>query len=117
MIRLTRTIPSALTFLGGALFVAWLLGAPLWVGVAGLLCDALDGYAARRLGATSDFGSLYDWTTDVCCFALLAGKLGAPWLAVLAIPAQVFLRLRGRHLSGRAALFIVAALYSLAWGR
>jgi phosphatidylserine synthase len=39
----------------------------------GAVTDGLDGFAARRLGATSSFGALYDYFADYLCYVF------APW--------------------------------------
>ncbi len=108
--NLRRWCPNIITAIGHALTVAWLLGAPLWVGVIGLLCDDLDGYAARKLGVASVFGSQYDWTVDVTLAAVVLDRLGLLPLAVLAVPLQVRARLAGRKVCGRAALSALLAV-------
>jgi len=108
--RALRAVPNALTWLGHVLTLAWLLGAPWAVGLAGLLCDALDGISARKLGAASEYGSLYDWTVDVTCAAIMAERLHALPLLALLVPAQVYARQRGWHISGRTLLMLGAML-------
>ena len=103
-----RAVPHAITFLGHALTLSWILGAPIWLGLLGLLCDAFDGFAARRLGASSAYGALYDWTVDVTVCALLVARLGATPLLALIVPVQVLGHLRGWHFSGRTLATLAA---------
>ena len=111
--RVARVVPHAITCLGHGLTLAWLLGAPLWIGVVGLLCDAADGLSARRLRVTSAYGALYDWTVDVTVCALVVQRLGALPLLVVLVPLQVYAHLAGRHVSGRAFASIVLAVSTL----
>jgi phosphatidylglycerophosphate synthase len=114
--RALRAVPNALTCAGHVLTLAWLSGAPWPVGLAGLVCDALDGLSARKLGAASEYGSLYDWTVDVTCAALIAERLHVLPLLGLLVPAQVYARQKGRHVSGRALLMLSAILLNVASG-
>jgi phosphatidylglycerophosphate synthase len=114
-----RMVPHAITCLGHGLTLTWLLGAPLWIGVVGLLCDAADGISARRLRVTSAYGALYDWTVDVTVCALVVQRLGALPLLVVLVPLQVYAHLADRHVSGRAFASIILALITLlgSWRR
>ena len=116
---MTRLAPHAITCLGHGLTLTWLLGAPLWVGGVGLLCDAADGISARRLRVTSAYGALYDWTVDVTVCALVVQRLGALPLLVVLVPLQVYAHLADRHVSGRAFASIVLAVITLvgSWRR
>lgn len=106
-----KAIPSVITTIGLLLSLAWVFGASTLVGIVGLLCDTLDGRAARRLGVESEFGSLLDWTADVLVLAILLGRLGAwPFIALL-LPLQVILRQRKIRFSGRAMATIVVMLW------
>ncbi len=107
-------VPSAVTWAGHLLTFWWLVGGPIAAGVAGLLLDALDGYAARRLGVSSAFGSLYDWAVDVTVCALVLQHLGAAPLCLVLVPLQVRAHLAGKHVSGRTAVSIVLMLVQLA---
>lgn len=106
-------LPNAITFIGHALTLAWLCGAPWPVGLLGLILDAIDGAVARRLKATTEYGSLYDWTVDVTCAAVIASRLDIVPLLAIIVPAQAWLRLKGKHTSGRAALVVIAIV--VAW--
>lgn len=108
-----RVVPHAITFLGHGLTLAWLLGAPLWIGAVGLLCDAADGVSARRLRVASAYGALYDWTVDVTVCALVMQRLGALPLLLVLVPLQVYAHRAGRHVSGRAFASIVLAVLTL----
>jgi phosphatidylglycerophosphate synthase len=110
---LRASLPSAVTLVGHLLTLAWLSGAPLWVGAVGLNCDALDGFCARRLGVSSVYGALYDWSVDVTACALLLDRLGALPLLLVVVPLQVKLHLRGAHVSGRAAASVALAALQL----
>ncbi|MFS8070594.1 MAG: CDP-alcohol phosphatidyltransferase family protein [Byssovorax sp.] len=116
---MTRLVPHAITCLGHGLTLAWLLGAPLWIGGVGLLCDLADGISARRLRVTSAYGALYDWTVDVTVCALVVQRLGALPLLVVLVPLQVYAHLADRHISGRAFASIVLAVITLvgSWRR
>jgi phosphatidylglycerophosphate synthase len=111
--RLTKGLPNLLTLLGHALTLAWLAGAPWPFALIGLFFDDLDGFAARRLDAASEFGSLYDWTVDVTSAAVVAVRLHLLPLLVVLVPAQVLARRAGRHVSGRALLVMVALAHDL----
>jgi phosphatidylglycerophosphate synthase len=108
-----RSIPHAITFIGHGLTLAWLLGAPLWVGAVGLICDAVDGFSARRLRVCSRYGALYDWTVDVTACALVMERLGALPLLLVLVPFQVHGHLKGWHFSGRAFASIALAVLAL----
>jgi phosphatidylglycerophosphate synthase len=108
-----RSVPLVISLLGHWLLLAWLLGAPLWIGVVGLLCDAEDGFCARRLRVVSAYGALYDWTVDVTVSALVLQRLGALPLLLVLVPLQVHAHLAGRHVSGRAFPSILLAVVTL----
>jgi phosphatidylglycerophosphate synthase len=108
---LRRVVPNGIPFLGHGLTVAWLLGAPFWIGVVGLLCDAADGATARRLGVTSASRALHDATVDVTVCALVLERIDALPLLLVAVPMQVSAHLSGRHVAGRAfASFVLVVL-------
>jgi phosphatidylglycerophosphate synthase len=125
--RLLRQVPNGLTLLAGAtalLGVGCLASAPI-LGVAllllGQLLDALDGYAARRLHACTEFGARLDWSLDVAvCHVLLVG-LGLVWLVPVlsAVQARSLTLVPGDHdrkrhrISGRTPLVIITALHIL----
>lgn len=99
----------------------WFAGfVPWYIGAIGLLFDALDGYAARKLGAESKFGSLYDWTTDVTFAALLINRIASHISTYVLltmpviVPLQVANRLRdgAARVSGRAILFILCLYFT-----
>ncbi len=133
-------LPTALTLcglglgLGGVLALPYLgRAAPLLL--ASLACDALDGWAARRLGVVSRMGAALDWSSDVLIAYALAWAL--PWsaearavvaLGLLGAQVRSFARPRtGGHLdrvSGRALVTLVTCVAPLieritaahAWG-
>jgi phosphatidylglycerophosphate synthase len=110
-----RAIPSTITGCGHAFSIAYAMGiVPLPWGIAGLLLDMADGWAARRLQVESEFGSLYDWVGDVVLCAIVLHRLGLVALVPLVLPLQIVLRLRGKHISGRAPVTIILMLLRLA---
>jgi phosphatidylglycerophosphate synthase len=113
LVALAAVVPNAVTCLGHALTLAWLLGAPWWIGAVGLACDAFDGLLARRLWVTSEYGALYDWTVDTTVCAVVLERLGVLPLLLAVVPLQVELHRRGAHLSGRAAASIALGLMQL----
>ncbi len=103
-------VPCSITIIGAALSLSWVLKlAPWWIGALGLLCDALDGYVARKLDQSTDFGSQLDWQVDMLLYACAMLRAYPPAEAVIAIlallPFQVGLRLAGVHFCGRALAF------------
>jgi hypothetical protein len=46
--RLARVVPYAIPFLGHALTLGWLLGAPLWISVVGLLAKPVCAQTLAR---------------------------------------------------------------------
>jgi phosphatidylglycerophosphate synthase len=106
-------LPSSVTLMGHALTLAWLCGAPWFVGIVGLAFDILDGMVARKFNASTEYGSLYDWTVDVTCAAIIADRLHVTLALACIVPLQVWLRRSGKHVSGRAALVAVAIV--VAW--
>jgi len=89
--RQLRFVPNQLTATRLALIpVLWALaltGHTFWVGIGlalAFLTDAADGFAARRFGQTSPFGSKFDSIVD----GLLAPSVLA-WLVLLS-PAALF---------------------------
>ncbi len=113
---LRRWCPSLVTCIGHALTLAWLLGAPVWLGVIGLACDAADGWCARKLGAASPLGALYDWAVDITVCAVVLERLGLLPLALVLVPLQANAHLKGKHFSGRALASIGLALHLLLHG-
>jgi phosphatidylglycerophosphate synthase len=111
--RARAVVPNGITLVGHALTIAWLLGAPVWIGAIGLLCDAADGFCARRMKVASPFGATYDWTVDVTVCAVVLQRLGLLPLALLVVPLQVRAHLAGRHVSGRATASIVLVAMAL----
>lgn len=107
---LARHVPNAVTFLGHGLTIWWLLGGPWIAGAAGLLCDDVDGWLARKLGACSRFGGTYDWAVDVTLSSVLLAELGLLPLATILVPIQVWRKEFGPPVgplqSSRAALTV-----------
>ncbi|MGV3621758.1 MAG: CDP-alcohol phosphatidyltransferase family protein [Archangium sp.] len=86
------TLLRLLVLLAGALFFpsTWTFGLVL-------LLDGMDGFVARRLGETSEFGALFDMETDGVLMGLLALHLSpvAPWVLLVGVlrPAYVLARI------------------------
>lgn len=104
-------LPCSVTLLGALLSFEWILHPTLWLlGIGGLVCDVLDGFLARRFDAKTDFGSLFDWTTDVVAASLVVQlhfPSSAPVLLGLLLPVQALLRVHSVRFCGRALLFLV----------
>ena len=105
-----QKIPNLITLSGHLLTIVWLINGNVWFGVAGLLCDALDGWIARRLGCSSHFGSMYDWTVDVTIASAILQKIGLLYYAPALVLAQTWARQKRWHVSGRAALTVYVIL-------
>jgi phosphatidylglycerophosphate synthase len=112
-----RVPPIAITVAGALLAVDALLFASRWpwvalgLVVASVVCDAVDGPAAARLGRVSGQGAVADLIADRVsdtAFALVLWRCGAPlWTAVLAAGAA--LAVEGlRHAMRRPAVITVA---------
>lgn len=98
---MTRSLPNALTALRvilTAVLVAVLVGEPrvpaaIWLCLAIILTDWLDGQAARRLGACSAGGAHFDVAADavyVLAAAAALGRLGlVPWWYVALVAAKL----------------------------
>ncbi len=99
--------PSLVTFFGLVFSGIWLAGASWIVGLVGLSCDVLDGWVARKTDCVTEFGSLFDWVTDVVVLAVLFGRLGLWPAALVCVPMQVVLRYSRIRFSGRAAVMLV----------
>lgn len=105
-------LPNALT-LGSLVLGAWWATqpeAPDWAALASIILDEADGRVARATGQTSEFGSVFDWGSDIVLTALSLQKVGAPWYAIPAVATgQVLLRSEGYRPpvgSARAAVML-----------
>jgi phosphatidylglycerophosphate synthase len=93
-------LPSAITLCGYAASLAWLAGAPWWIGALGIVADELDGRIARATGEVTRFGGELDYAVDVTLTGLCAVRaLGPMGLAVLPIVTmtQAALRTQGER--------------------
>lgn len=98
-----RHLPNALSFVRivATPYIVWLLlegrcSAALPVSLVAGLTDALDGYAARRLGVESRFGAQLDPIADkvmLMSLYLAFGWIGAvpPWLTALVVGRDVLI--------------------------
>lgn len=112
-----RVPPIVITVAGALLAVDALLFASRWpwgalgLVLASVVCDAVDGPVAARLGLVSPHGAVADLVADRVsdtAFALVLWRCGAPlWTAVVAAGAA--LALEGlRHAVRRPAVITVA---------
>jgi phosphatidylglycerophosphate synthase len=87
--------------------VAW----PLLL--ASVACDVADGFIARQLDAVSRFGANLDWSVDVFLAHTMIWTLAKPLTAaVISAPLlllQVTVYTEGKRVSGRVAVWAVAA--------
>lgn len=107
------TLPTAVTILGYALSLAWIAGAPWWIGVLGILADEVDGRLARARGETTAYGGELDYAADVTLTGLSAVKLlGPAGLAALPLVTMYQARMRSegeRPTVGSARAAMMAA--------
>lgn len=107
------TLPSAVTLAGYAMSLAWIAGAPWWVGVLGVLADEIDGRLARKTGAVTRYGGELDYAVDLTLTGLTAVKLFGPmglFLLPVVTSTQAKLRSEGErpvYGSARAVMTIV----------
>lgn len=111
-----KWLPSAITCVriaGGAVAMvlavneAWV--AALWVYIASLVSDFLDGLAARKLHAVTAFGELLDsladgWLVTAGLVGLSASGHLSWWVTGLAFVAGVAVQAERRLLHGKLAL-------------
>jgi CDP-diacylglycerol--serine O-phosphatidyltransferase len=106
---------TTINLLGGIVGICLCIdGQPYWAGVSvmlGYLCgDTLDGYVARKLGTSNEFGSEFDTIADHLSHVIApaaivytvykdVGLLPAPWSQVLAIAlaASLIIAVSIRH--------------------
>lgn len=89
-------VPNAVTLAGYGLGLWWIGGGPAWAALASIVLDEVDGVVARERGETTQFGSTFDWASDVILTALTLRKLKAPgWTIPAATVGQVALREKG----------------------
>lgn len=104
-----RIVPTLVTMTGLALGVWGALVASPGLLLLSLALDALDGWTARKLNATSAFGGHLDWSVDVFLAHLIALQfLGVSWCVVLTFYQAVALTLAERT-SGRAMVALIAS--------
>ena len=86
-------LPNAVTLGGYALGLWWVAGGPAWAAIVSIVADEVDGAIARKTGESTEFGSKFDWASDVILTALTLRKLDAPfWTIPAATIGQVALR-------------------------
>lgn len=120
-----RWLPSTITLLGLALALVGIALLPSAVGLAllgaSLLCDVLDGWAARRLKVVTNLGARLDLGADyligVLLVARVVGVVGAAAAAVI-MAALIVASKRGytpRLISGRTAITFGVGVWIM-WG-
>jgi phosphatidylglycerophosphate synthase len=92
--------------LGLALSIAWLLGAPTWIGFLGWALDAADGLVARSLRAESKYGAALDWHADVAITVVLAAKM-SPLVLALVVPWMAAAHVRSWRCSLRSTMMLI----------
>jgi phosphatidylglycerophosphate synthase len=101
---------------GLLLSLGWQAGGPAWMAIAGLLADEIDGRVARATNTQSEFGSFFDWVTDVGITQLVLARLGAARAIPLVLFGQVYLRGEGVRPDVGSARAVLT-LYALATHR
>ncbi len=103
-------IPQFLTglrvILGGIALFQSMNGQPHWAATwitYGALTDGLDGMAARRLNATSDFGAVFDLFADYLCYIIAPVALSTSFFG--ATPGSVTLAILGLPLLAGAVRY------------
>lgn len=86
-------MPGAITIGGYICAAIWLAGGHWVFAFASIGADELDGYVARRLGDTTEYGSELDWAVDITLTGAVAMRLGIPWALPVITPFQVARRL------------------------
>jgi CDP-diacylglycerol---serine O-phosphatidyltransferase len=124
-------IPQILTgfrvVLGGLALFQAIRGQAHWAATwitYGALTDGLDGIAARRLKATSDFGAAFDLFSDYLCYIVapvalslhfFGGEPGAGTLIILGLPLLAGAIRYSRNIGwGRTQLFETVGIPGLA---
>lgn len=89
------SIPTIITFAG---LLSGSVGAILYPGKYGLvllgislILDIVDGWAARRLEATSEFGAALDMTGDSLLAVMIAYAAGGPCVAAVVVVGSAVL--------------------------
>lgn len=117
--RLQRWIPNALTLLAGIVAlvgigcIASAPGVAVALLVLGQALDILDGAAARRFNAVTDFGARLDWSLDVAVVHVLLVTLGLVWLVPVFSALQAHSLVHRQRISGRSAIVVGAGLHLL----
>ena len=103
-----RIIPSTITTSGHAASLMWLVSGIWPLAIIGIFLDCLDGFAARKLKTSTDFGSVYDYTVDVTVTSIIAfSVLHQPWICLCVVPLATYCRSKRWHFSGRTLLTAV----------
>jgi len=103
-------LPNAITLLGYASAIVWLVGGSPWFGIASILADELDGRIARATGQETSFGKELDWAVDLTLTGAVAMRIGLPWVLPIATTLQVARHDKGERPpigSLRAAMMIL----------
>jgi phosphatidylglycerophosphate synthase len=106
MTQMRKVLPNTMTAVGAVLGILGLVHHNVWLMVAALICDALDGTLARLVSGTSDFGKEFDWHVDVAMSHAGAWAVGAPWASLPLILLQALCKVEGKRMSGRALVWL-----------
>jgi phosphatidylglycerophosphate synthase len=106
-----RAIAPCVVTLAG--LVAGIVG--VWNGSPALLLlsialDVADGALARRIGGVSTFGARLDFLSDVALAHAVLVRAELPWAMPILLVGQALADAHAVRVSGRAALFGMAAL-------
>ena len=89
-----KNLPNAITFLGYCSQLIWVVGGHAYwpAALVGLIADEVDGLVARLTGDSSEFGSMFDWGTDLTMTGIVALRAGMVWTLPFTTLAQVVMR-------------------------
>jgi hypothetical protein len=90
-------LPNAITLVGYASAIAWLVGGSPWFAIASIIADELDGRVARATGQETSFGKELDWATDLTLTGAVAMRTGMPYLLPIMTTLQVARHDRGER--------------------
>lgn len=90
-------LPNAITLLGYASAIVWLVGGSPWFAVASIIADELDGRIARATKQETSFGKELDWAVDLTLTGAVAMRIGMPYLLPIFTTLQVAAHDRGER--------------------
>lgn len=119
--RLALALPTLLTAMSATAAVAGLTllrderATATGLLCLGQVCDVLDGIAARRLGAVTEFGGHLDWSVDAGVAHIGLALSGVAWASPLLAALQAWSLAGRRRISGRSAVVLGAIVAAFAW--